>query len=391
MISGENIAQYISNPQRVKQEDLSALADLVKKYPYSSSLHLLELKGLALANSIEFEEKLKSTAIHAPDRSHLYALIHSGAQVKTAEPQIEEEEEEEEETFAIVVETQEVIIAEEETKVVDATQLESETVEIEDETQAEPEIINEEVVSDEEIHADAKETVEVEEEEKPIEDQPVELKTTSELDIEILNKAIDVAYVSSEVDTKEILEETTNTNEKEFIEEIHEKVEATEQVEIEAPIETEANSDIDRSNLTFIQWLRLKQEGKTEANESIAETTSIIPPTTSNTETGEETEKIEEKSKGRKEEIDALLDKFMQEEPRISKPVKDFYNPAKNAQKSVEESDDMVTETLAKIHVLQKNYSKAISAYEKLILLYPEKKTFFASRIEKIREESKKR
>ena len=81
----------------------------------------------------------------------------------------------------------------------------------------------------------------------------------------------------------------------------------------------------------------------------------------------------------------------MAEEPRISKPVQDFYNPVKSAQKSVEESDDMVTETLAKIHVLQKNYSKAISAYEKLILLYPEKKTFFASRIEKIREESKKR
>ena len=51
----------------------------------------------------------------------------------------------------------------------------------------------------------------------------------------------------------------------------------------------------------------------------------------------------------------------------------------------------MVTETLAKIYALQKNYSKAITAYEKLILLYPEKKTFFASRIENLREEQKKR
>ena len=57
----------------------------------------------------------------------------------------------------------------------------------------------------------------------------------------------------------------------------------------------------------------------------------------------------------------------MQEEPRISKPIKELYNPVENARKSVEESDSIVSETLAKIHVLQKNYSKAISAYEKLI------------------------
>ena len=40
---------------------------------------------------------------------------------------------------------------------------------------------------------------------------------------------------------------------------------------------------------------------------------------------------------------------------------------------------------------MQKNYSKAIDAYHKLILLYPEKKAFFASQIEKIRQELKKR
>lgn len=392
MISGENISQYISNPQGVKQEDLSSLADLVKKYPYSSSLHLLELKGLALANSIEFEEKLKSTAIHAPDRSHLYALIHSGTQTKTAESLIKEEEKVEENVVA-VEETPEVIVAKEEIKAIDTTepQITSETAKIEHKAQEEPETHSKAVALNEEVHTDAIEYIETEEEAEQHKEQAVELKTTSELDIEILNKAIDVAYVSSEVGTKEIIQETTNNDEKEFVKEISEKVEATEQVEIEVPIETEASSDIDRSNLTFIQWLRLKQEGKTETNEPLTDTTSITPPATSHIETEEETEKFEEKSKGRKEEIDALLDKFMQEEPRISKPVKDFYNPAKNAQKSVEEPDDMVSETLAKIHVLQKNYSKAISAYEKLILLYPEKKTFFASRIEKIREESKKR
>lgn len=57
------------------------------------------------------------------------------------------------------------------------------------------------------------------------------------------------------------------------------------------------------------------------------------------------------------------------------------------AKTSIIQNDDTVTETFAKILELQKNYSKAIQAYEKLSLKYPEKSTYFASRIEKIKKE----
>ena len=40
-----------------------------------------------------------------------------------------------------------------------------------------------------------------------------------------------------------------------------------------------------------------------------------------------------------------------------------------------------MTETLAKVYLEQKKYSKAIQAYEILILKYPEKSSFFAHRI----------
>ena len=44
-----------------------------------------------------------------------------------------------------------------------------------------------------------------------------------------------------------------------------------------------------------------------------------------------------------------------------------------------------MTETLARVYLEQKKYSKAIQAYEILILKYPEKSTFFANRISDIK------
>ena len=54
----------------------------------------------------------------------------------------------------------------------------------------------------------------------------------------------------------------------------------------------------------------------------------------------------------------------------------------------METNDDLVTETLAEIHIQQGNYPKAIEIYQKLILLNPEKKLLFASRIEFIKQKT---
>jgi hypothetical protein len=50
----------------------------------------------------------------------------------------------------------------------------------------------------------------------------------------------------------------------------------------------------------------------------------------------------------------------------------------------------LVTETLAKIYFNQGYYSKAIDIYEKLSLKFPEKNSYFASQIEKVKEHIKK-
>ena len=62
----------------------------------------------------------------------------------------------------------------------------------------------------------------------------------------------------------------------------------------------------------------------------------------------------------------------------------EFYSASKMAKLSVQEDDDLVTETLANVYVGQENYQKAIAAFEKLQLKFPEKKIYFAARIKEV-------
>ncbi len=82
-----------------------------------------------------------------------------------------------------------------------------------------------------------------------------------------------------------------------------------------------------------------------------------------------------------------LIDQFIENSPRISRSRSDFYKPVDYARSSAIDKDDIVSETLANIHYRQGNLEKAIKIYEKLSLKNPEKSTYFAGLIEKIKSE----
>jgi hypothetical protein len=87
----------------------------------------------------------------------------------------------------------------------------------------------------------------------------------------------------------------------------------------------------------------------------------------------------------------ALIDKFIIANPRIEpQREKAFVQNDDISKPFVEEGEGLVTETLAKIYVGQGYYSKAIDIYEKLSLKFPEKNSYFASQIEKVKEYIKK-
>ncbi|WP_322549814.1 hypothetical protein [Flavobacterium psychraquaticum] len=79
-----------------------------------------------------------------------------------------------------------------------------------------------------------------------------------------------------------------------------------------------------------------------------------------------------------------LIDKFIEANPKIA-PVKELTKTPANISKNVDEPTHLMTETLAKVYLEQKKYTKAMQAYDILILKYPEKSSFFADRINEIK------
>lgn len=82
---------------------------------------------------------------------------------------------------------------------------------------------------------------------------------------------------------------------------------------------------------------------------------------------------------------DPVIERFIQEEPKISPPKPEKLNLENKARKSASDDGSVVTETLAKIYVEQGLYPKALEVYEKLSLKFPKKSSYFADRIAEIK------
>ncbi|MGB1269384.1 MAG: hypothetical protein ACPG45_06575 [Flavobacteriaceae bacterium] len=113
---------------------------------------------------------------------------------------------------------------------------------------------------------------------------------------------------------------------------------------------------------SFQEWLQLTSISKIDRTDSTEKEPSTATKELSNIE---------------------LIDKFISSKPKI-KPVKKIVTLKNLTQEKNFNSDELMTETLAKVYLEQKNYKKAIQAYRILSLKYPEKNSFFADRISDI-------
>ena len=112
---------------------------------------------------------------------------------------------------------------------------------------------------------------------------------------------------------------------------------------------------------SFSEWLSLTQKNPINRSE---------PTKTSNDSS--------------RDEKFALIDAFIANKPKL-KPLDKDSKLINIAEDRVVETESLMTETLARIYVEQKNYDKAIQSYQILSLKYPEKSSLFAYQIQAIK------
>lgn len=337
----QEFISLIEHPEQLGKSNITALKQLVVDFPYFQAAQILLTKALYNDHHYEFEKQLKYTSLIVPDRSVLFRYIHNlSDKQQPAETVLKKPDPAVEQTL---------------------------------ENRPEP-IGIEEVKIEEPIY-----TANHSDEHLPVEVEVVEKEPT------YVSPISEVSHPFP-VESEMVIEDDVPRKE-----EIADSISQPEEQPIQDVKASESHS--------FTEWLQLQQGKKIVVTESpaqeeqhidISETTEPEqhqPETTGKSEM--EAEIAEQVKRSNINDFESILDKFIRENPRISRGKAEFYNPVNMAKQSVEEDDELVTETLANVYYKQGHYKKAIRAYEKLCLIYPHKMTYFASLIQKIKTETK--
>ena len=137
-----------------------------------------------------------------------------------------------------------------------------------------------------------------------------------------------------------------------------------------------------KEKYSFSEWLNLASSipkekilEKTEEKKTVVKNKRTISP---------KEEAIKKKKFDR-------IDRFIANNPKIV-PTEEKNTSIDISSSSKINKNELMTETLARVYLEQKQYKKAIQAFKILSLKYPEKSSFFADRIravEKIQKDNK--
>ena len=133
--------------------------------------------------------------------------------------------------------------------------------------------------------------------------------------------------------------------------------ETVEQVKPNPPEKKKKAKKQEPKTMSFSEWVIYSSKGKIEAK-----------PAKSS---------LEDKIK--------LIDTFLENQPKIP-PVRQDQPKVDLSENNEFNKEELMTETLAKVYLQQKKYKKALYAYKILSLKYPEKNTFFADQIKRIKQ-----
>ncbi len=316
-----DLYHYIVHPENLSKETLPELQMLLQAYPYFVPAHLLLLKNLKQTNDFHFEEQLAKSSIAIPDRKQLFLFLNNKLST-VSEKQIAEPHLE-----TIEKESISVNIPDKEIK----------PTPISKETEPTTKIPVAEISKDDKQDPKEKESAEIETVDKHKPQEPVATENKKSLAEQILEK-----YGKKP---------------------IRQQPKKFPVVNPKPPAETEKTSAKDND---------IKQSEEKEIIE-IPSFTAWLNHDLGTTNTN--TEKKKQNS-----DFD-IINRFIEQNPTLkpSSETNDIIEPV-----AINE-DDLFSVTLAKIYTKQKVYDKAIRVYEKLILHYPEKSSYFAAQIEKLK------
>ncbi len=321
ILNKSNINKRLFDQQGFKESEMLEFKEIIGLYPYASVFAIAYLRGLKKMEHIQFEEELHHHAFKIANRHLLYQLVMQ------TEDTIEIGSELETEAKAVTVTVTE-IEAEIETEAVTETEAETEA----------------ETVVETEVEKVAETETEVEVKVEKVAETEAETETATEVEELIHSGSKTTERVDTELETLINASAATTTF-------IHEFNQQSAEVDPELPkneLLKESRSlpsqtEIENTPKSFNQWLTLGE--KMNNPELETERPTMIP---------------------------------------LEKPKREFYSPSKKAKESIDGNKMPVSETLAKIFVLQGNYPKAIYVYEQLIIIYPKKKSIFASQIKQL-------
>ncbi|MTH16335.1 tetratricopeptide repeat protein [Flavobacterium sp. LC2016-01] len=155
---------------------------------------------------------------------------------------------------------------------------------------------------------------------------------------------------------------------------------AEENLEIGKPLDFSA-----KEKHSFQEWLQLARTEPIDRTKEAPMEENLPENTIEKAEQTFGTVIEEEKTEEEKKKKAEIIDRFIEANPKISPIKQTAITASVQLEINKDETSYLMTETLARVYLEQKKYTKAIQAYEILILKYPEKITFFADRISDIK------
>ncbi|MEZ4806729.1 MAG: hypothetical protein R2815_04565 [Flavobacteriales bacterium] len=340
----QRLQQLLSDPVTSGREDLVGLKAMTERYPWFSGAHLLLAAGEHHSGDVLFDGTLATSSAHIPSRTVLFDLLEEkvlaapkeediGTSARTGQPALE----------------------------------------------APPTVVDEPPVSEGNIAAapfEAEPQAEVHAAPKvgeALHGPAVE----DELDRQVVEAALASAY---DLTWRTVLEDGP-------ADPIAEKPmpEPVDDIEAAPPAvreESEVITVTEGSRLRFTEWLSVERQDDEPATSVVEADMRADARNAARNVVGSAAPMASvDPSLPVVVPVDGnvLIERFITQENPAPVKKAEFFTPQQAAKRSLDDTSGLVTETLARIYEKQGNLPKAIDAYRRLGLKYPEKSAYFAA------------